>query len=108
MLMTAIEMKYSLFKDIDSINDVSVLNRLTAFVKELLAMSHSYNKEATALEDGNDIDYNFGGMDFGYPKTLEEVETVIEKAEAERNDPKKWVTSEAFHHRIEQKYPWLR
>ena len=31
-----------------------------------------------------------------------------EKAEAERHDPTKWVSSEEFHHRLEQKYPWLR
>ena len=106
--MTAIEMKYSLFKDIDSINDVSVLHRLTAFVKELLLMSPTYNNVETANEDGDDIDYNFEGVDFGYPKTLEEVEAVLEKAEAERHDPTKWVSSEEFHHRLEQKYPWLR
>ena len=34
--MTAIEMKYALFRDIDSINDESVLFRLTALVRSLL------------------------------------------------------------------------
>ncbi|MBQ8956988.1 MAG: hypothetical protein IJ057_00580 [Bacteroidales bacterium] len=37
--MTAIEMKYSLFKEIDSIDDESVLYQLTAFIKSLLGVS---------------------------------------------------------------------
>lgn len=106
--MTAIEMKYSLFKDIDSINDLSVLHRLTTFVKELLVTPPANNNAETANEKDDAIDYNFGDVDFGYPKTLEEVEEVLEKAEAERNDPTKWVSSDEFHHRLEQKYPWLR
>ena len=34
--MTAIEMKYSLFKEIDAIDDESMLAQLTAFIKSLL------------------------------------------------------------------------
>lgn len=37
--MTAIEMKYSLFKEIDSIDDESVLYQLTAFIRNLLSSS---------------------------------------------------------------------
>ena len=37
--MTAIEMKYSLFKEIDSIDDESVLYQLTAFIRNLLGAS---------------------------------------------------------------------
>ena len=37
--MTAIEMKYSLFKEIDSIEDESMLSQLVAFVKGLLGAS---------------------------------------------------------------------
>ena len=37
--MTAIEMKYSLFKEIDSIDDESVLYQLTAFIRNLLGGS---------------------------------------------------------------------
>ena len=37
--MTAIEMKYSLFKEIDSIEDESVLYQLTAFIRNLLGAS---------------------------------------------------------------------
>jgi hypothetical protein len=107
MNMTAMEMKYALFKDIDSINDESMLHRLTAFVKEMLLMPQSCNVTDTSIADES-IDDNFGNVDFGYPKTFEEVEAELEKAETERDDPSKWVTSEAFHHRLEQKYPWLR
>lgn len=38
-IMTAIEMKYSLFKEIDSIEDESVLNKLAAFLKSLITGS---------------------------------------------------------------------
>lgn len=37
--MTAIEMKYSLFKEIDSIEDESMLSQLTAFIRSLLGNS---------------------------------------------------------------------
>lgn len=37
--MTAIEMKYSLFKEIDSIEDESMLTQLAAFVRSLLGTS---------------------------------------------------------------------
>ena len=50
--MTAIEMKYSLFKDIDSISDESVLRRLTAFVRSLLQHQLA---EAVAEEDKTGI-----------------------------------------------------
>ena len=36
--MTAIEMKYSLFRDIDSIRDEALLFKLTALVKSMLTM----------------------------------------------------------------------
>ena len=54
------------------------------------------------------VDYNFGGQDFGYPCTLEEVNAALDMADAERNDSTKWITSVEFHSRLEQKYPWLR
>ncbi|MBR1484861.1 MAG: hypothetical protein IJ612_04125 [Prevotella sp.] len=113
--MTTIEMKYALFKDIDTINDESVLRKVTDFVRKFLVVPQvvypkSGGAETEMKEDdaADDIDYNFGGVDFGYPRTLEEVEAELEKAEAERNDPSKWITSEEFHRRLEQKYPWLR
>jgi len=54
------------------------------------------------------IDYNFGGNDFGYPRTLDEVNEALDRADAERDDPSKWMTAIEFHTRLEEKYPWLR
>ena len=54
------------------------------------------------------VDYDFAGVDFGYPRTLEEVNAALDKADTERRDPSKWITSVEFHNRLEQKYPWLR
>ena len=54
------------------------------------------------------IDCSFRGQDFGYPCTLEELNAALDKADAERNDPTKWISAVEFHNRLEQKYPWLR
>ena len=51
--MTAIEMKYSLFRDIDSINDESVLYRLTALVKSMLVMP--YMEQTVSQDDSEEI-----------------------------------------------------
>ena len=51
--MTAIEMKYSLFRDIDSINDESVLYRLTALVKSMLIMP--YAEQFVSKDETEDI-----------------------------------------------------
>ena len=48
--MTAIEMKYSLFKEIDSIDDESVLYQLAAFIRNLLGVS----KKETSPEVNKD------------------------------------------------------
>lgn len=37
--MTALEMKYSLFKEIDAIEDESLLSQLAAFIRSLLGVS---------------------------------------------------------------------
>ena len=55
-----------------------------------------------------EVDFDFEGKDFGYARTLEELELALDEADAERNDPSKWVTPVEFHTRIENKYPWLR
>ena len=47
-------------------------------------------------------------VDFGYPRTLEEVYEALDKADAERNNPSEWITNIEFHNRLEQKFPWLR
>ena len=53
------------------------------------------------------VDYSFGNRDFGYPHTLEELNAALDEADAQRNDPTKWISSVEFHNRLEQKYPWL-
>ena len=60
------------------------------------------------LTELKEVDYTFGNRDFGYPHTLEELDAVLDRADAQRNDPSKWVSSIEFHTRLEQKYPWLR
>ena len=60
------------------------------------------------LTELKEIDYQFGNRYFGYPHTIEELETALDKADAQRNDPTKWISSIEFHTRLENKYPWLR
>lgn len=43
-----------------------------------------------------------------YPCTVEELNKVLDEADAERNDPENWISSVEFHSRIENKYKWLR
>lgn len=62
----------------------------------------SYNRGPRPYED------NFNDVDFGYARSLEELNAALEEAEADRNDPTKWITSEEFHDHVESKYPWLR
>ena len=59
------------------------------------------------LTEHKEVDYTFGNHDFGYPHTLEELETALDNADAQRNDPSKWISSVEFHTRLENKYPWL-
>ena len=47
-------------------------------------------------------------VDFGYPRTIQELQAALDLADEERNDPSKWVSSIEFHQRLEEKYPWLR
>lgn len=60
------------------------------------------------LTEHKEVDYTFGNHDFGYPHTLEELETALDNADAQRNDPSKWISSVEFHTRLENKHPWLR
>ena len=55
----------------------------------------------------SEVDYEFQGKDFGYARSLEELELALDEADAERNDPTKWITPVEFHTRLENKYPWL-
>lgn len=60
------------------------------------------------LTELKDVDYTFGNRDFGYPHTREELDAALDNADAQRNDPSKWISSIEFHTRLESKYPWLR
>ena len=59
------------------------------------------------LTELKEVDYSFGNRDFGYPHSLEELNAALDKADAQRNDPTKWISSVEFHNRLEQPYPWL-
>ena len=63
--------------------------------------------ETMPLTELKEVDYSFGNRDFGYPHSLEELNAALDKADAQRNDPTKWISSVEFHNRLEQKYPWL-
>ena len=60
------------------------------------------------LTELKEVDYTFGNRDFGYPHTIEELDAVLDEADAQRNDSSKWISSIEFHTRLESKYPWLR
>lgn len=47
-------------------------------------------------------------VDFGYPRTIQELQAALDLADEERNDPSKWISSIEFHQRLEKKYPWLK
>ena len=46
--------------------------------------------------------------DFGYARTIDELDAALDEADGERNDPAKWITPVEFHTRLENKYSWLR
>ena len=71
------------------------------------AVGYALN-EYPVSEAEPEIDYDFQGKDFGYARSLEELELALDEADAERNDPTKWITPVEFHTRLESKYPWLR
>ena len=48
-------------------------------------------------------------VDFGYPRTVEELKVEVERAVSERNDSSKWDTWENFMGQFKQKHPqWFR
>ena len=60
------------------------------------------------LTELKEVDYQFGNRDFGYPHTVDELDAALDRADAQRDDPSKWISSIEFHTRLESKYPWLR
>lgn len=71
------------------------------------AVGYALNEYPTS-DVVSEIDCDFQGKDFGYARSLEELELALDEADAERNDPTKWITPVEFHTRLENKYPWLR
>jgi len=69
------------------------------------AVSYALND---CVNSETEIDYEFHDRDFGYARTLEELELALDEADEERNDPSKWITPVEFHTRLEKKYSWLR
>lgn len=65
-------------------------------------------KEDATIGIDPEADYDFGEKDFGYARSLEELELALDEADAERSNPEKWISSVEFHTRLENKYPWLR
>ena len=63
-----------------------------------------YPDNDSAIEE----EYDFLDKDFGYARTLEELEVALDEADAERDDSSKWISSASFHSRLENKYPWLQ
>lgn len=53
-------------------------------------------------------DLDWGRLPILGPRTEEEAIARIERAEAEFDDPTKWVTSEQMWAELHQKFPWLR
>ena len=62
--------------------------------------TYNYSTGITGME----TDCEFNDRDFGYARTLEELEFALDEADAERSDPSKWITPVEFHTRLEKKY----
>lgn len=46
-------------------------------------------------------------VDFGYPRTLDELKSELHEAQVERNDPSKWMTSQEFWAEMRHDLSWL-
>lgn len=77
-------------------------------IENKVCMANEPSLAEMPLTELKEVDYTFGNRNFGYPHTLEELDTALDAADAQRNDPSKWISSIEFHTRLESKYPWLR
>jgi hypothetical protein len=69
----------------------------------------TYSISRTSIKrQSKPCDDPFNDVDFGYARSVEELNAALLEAEAERKDPTKWITSAEFHERVESKYTWLR
>jgi hypothetical protein len=86
--------------------DIKDIEMTTDAANEPIAGSALKEDVSSVLD--SEIDYEFQGKDFGYARTVEELELALDEADAERNDPEKWITPIEFHTRLEDKYTWLK
>jgi hypothetical protein len=47
------------------------------------------------------------GVDFGYPRTLDELKAELHVSQAERSDTSKWMTSQEFWTEMRHDLSWL-
>ena len=47
-------------------------------------------------------------VDFGYPRTVEELRASVREAMKHRDDPSYWITDEEFWAEMKQDLPWLK
>lgn len=91
--------KYPTFMEDDSVGMASEPMETMAVDSKLNSMAYVHDEPANIDWDNYPI--------FG-PKTLNEAIARIEKAEAEKDDPTKWMSSEQMWDMMHEKYPWLR
>ena len=69
--------------------DIKDIEMTTDAANEPIAGSALKEDVSSVLD--SEIDYEFQGKDFGYARTVEELELALDEADAERNDPEKWI-----------------
>ena len=47
-------------------------------------------------------------VDFGYPRTVEELRASVREAMKHRDDPSYWITDEEFWAEMKKDLPWLK
>lgn len=47
-------------------------------------------------------------VDFGYPRTVEDLRASVREAMKHRDDPSYWITDEEFWAEMKQDLPWLK
>ncbi len=76
---------------------------IDSLVSEPSAVALANTEEVT-----EDVDCGFGNHDFGYPRTLDELNSALDEADRLRNDGSQWISNVTFHTHLESKYSWLR
>ena len=47
-------------------------------------------------------------VDFGYPRTIEELKASLHESMKHLDDPSYWVTMDEFWNELKQDFPWLK